>query len=141
MSGQRGNHLNNQFQNYGTLKGSRRSNDIWLLCQDTFKVSKISYNVFQVLSYCSWTLQEVRFSLSLHPRDDGENPANPMGVSPGLLLTTWDCYGSWRQKRTNSLMHLRRGRDAQTLPRVGSTSSTERGMSVGWRKSSYPAEV
>jgi hypothetical protein len=118
MSGQRGNHLNNQLQNYGTLKGSRRFNDIWLFCQDTFKVSKISYNVVQVLNCCSWALQEVKFSLSLHRRDDGENPASPMGVSPGLLLNTWDCYGSWRQRRTNTLMHLQRGRDAQTLPCV-----------------------
>jgi hypothetical protein len=121
MSGQRENHLNNQLQNYGTLKSSRRFNDIWLLCQDAFKVSKISYSVVQVLSYCSWALQEVRFSLSLHRREDGENPASSMGVSPGLLLTAWNCYGSWRQKRTNSLMHLQRGRDAQDIAVVGST--------------------
>jgi hypothetical protein len=121
MSGQRGNHLNNQLRAYGYLKGSGELNEIWLWLQDTFKVSRISYNVFQVLSYCSCALQEVRFSLSLHRRDDGENPLARWGLEPGLLLTTWDCYGSWRQKRTNSLMHLRRGRDAQDIAVVGST--------------------
>jgi hypothetical protein len=88
-----------QLQTYGHLKVSGGFDNIWLYPLDTFKVSKISYNVVQVLSYCSWTLQEVRFSLSLRRCDDGENPASPMRVSPGLLLTTWDCYGSWRQKK------------------------------------------